>query len=164
MNDPSWLERRVDKRVQKWGLRPWTAASFIAAIWLIAIVSFGTLQHLVDPETIDTVWLGMWWATETVTTVGYGDVIPAQGLGKVIASVLMIGGLALFSVITGIITSAFVTRAQSDKPADSTQGDAGDSLGPRLDQVVAELEQVRLELSRLQGADSPSPPGSEGHS
>ncbi|MFA9400988.1 MAG: potassium channel family protein [Acidobacteriota bacterium] len=164
MDNSSWLERKIDRRVQRWGLRPWVAASFIASAWIVAIAAFGTLQHLVDPESIDTVWLGMWWATETVTTVGYGDVIPAQASGKVIASVMMIGGLAMFSVITGIITSAFVTRAQSDRSADSIQGDAGDSLEPRLDQVVAELKQVRLELSRLQGDDPTLPPRSEGRS
>ena len=164
MDNPSRLERRIEKRVERWGLRPWTAASVIVSVWLVAIVVFGTLQHLVDPENINTVWLGMWWATETVTTVGYGDVIPADPSGKVIASVLMIGGLALFSVITGIITSTFVTRAQNDRSDGSSQDDAGDSLDPRLDQVVAELKQVRLELSRLQGEGSSSPPGSEGRS
>ena len=42
----------------------------------VAIVIFGVVERLVDPDTFDTVWDGMWWATQTVTTVGYGDVVP----------------------------------------------------------------------------------------
>src|SRR5262249_23476863 len=68
------------------GWRPRDAAYGIAAIWLLAVVSLGVVEHLVDPKTFDTVWLGMWWGVETVTTVGYGDVVPHDTVGKVIAS------------------------------------------------------------------------------
>lgn len=40
------------------------------------MVVFGTLEHLVEPKTFPTVWLGMWWSLVTVTTVGYGDFVP----------------------------------------------------------------------------------------
>jgi voltage-gated potassium channel len=54
----------------------------------------------------------VWWAIETVTTVGDGDVVPDQTEGKVIAGFLMLGGLSLLSVITATITSGFVSRAE----------------------------------------------------
>src|SRR3954466_13664513 len=104
------LERRIAKK----GLRPRVAASVIATLWLGAIVVFGVIEHLTDPDSFDTIWEGMWWATQTVTTVGYGDAVPADAAGKIIASVLMIGGLSLFAVITGTITSAFVAKAQAE--------------------------------------------------
>ena len=56
----------------------------------------------------------MWWAIQTVTTVGYGDVVPGSTAGKVIATFLMLGGLSLFAVVTGAITSAFVAQRQKD--------------------------------------------------
>ena len=87
----------------------------IVALWSAAVVVFGVIEHLVDPETFDTVWLGMWWAIQTVTTVGYGDVVPEQTVGQVIAAFLMLGGLSLIAVVTGVITSAFVTRAQEER-------------------------------------------------
>ena len=34
------------------------------------------MERLVDPHTFDNIWLGMWWAIQTVATVGYGDVVP----------------------------------------------------------------------------------------
>src|SRR3954453_23375223 len=108
MGDPPQsplLDQLIGRRVEKKGLRPRVAASVIAVLWLIAIVVFGIVERLVNPDAFDTIWLGMWWATQTVTTVGYGDVVPDQAAGQVIATVLMIGGLSLFAVITAVITS-----------------------------------------------------------
>jgi voltage-gated potassium channel len=57
----------------------------------------------------------MWWGVRTVTTVGYGDVVPHSTTGKVIGSLLMLGGLSLLAVLTGAITSAFVTQAEAER-------------------------------------------------
>ncbi len=114
---PMWVQRRV----QKTGLRPRYAAMMIAAVWLGAVVIFGIVEHLVDPESFPTVWLAMWWALETVTTVGYGDVVPGSTAGKVIASFLLLGGLSLLAVVTGVVTSVFVAEAQAQRQA--TGGD-----------------------------------------
>ncbi len=143
----SLIERRIEKR----GLRPRVAASIIATLWFMAIVVFGIAERLVDPDTFQSIWEGMWWATQTVTTVGYGDVVPAQTAGKVIAFVLMVGGLSLFAVITGAITTAFVTRAQAD-----TQQQREAALGAKLDEMKAELVAVREQLASL-GSDRSDP-------
>ena len=45
----------------------------------------GVIERLVNRKTFDSAWEGMWWATQTVTTVGYGDVVPQSTDGKVIA-------------------------------------------------------------------------------
>src|SRR5215469_8973626 len=109
LSDPEqWLEKRIERR----GLRPRDAAYLIGAFWATAVIVFGSLERIVDPKTFHTVWLGMWWALETVTTVGYGDVVPSQTVGKVIAGFLMLGGLSLLAVVTAAITSGFVTHAQ----------------------------------------------------
>src|ERR1044072_2201189 len=109
---PGRAERIVERRIARRGLRPRVAASVIATVWLGAIAVFGVIEHLVDPKSFDNVWLGMWWATQTVTTVGYGDAVPAQTGGQIIGVILMVGGLSFFGVITGAITSAFITAAQ----------------------------------------------------
>ena len=108
-----WLDRRARRR----GLRPRDAALLIVAVWLIAVIVFGVLEHFLDDKTFPTVWLGMWWALQTVTTVGYGDVVPQDSVGRVIASFLLLGGLALLSVVTATITSGFVARAQRESRA-----------------------------------------------
>src|SRR5919108_620272 len=88
------------------------AAYLVIAVWFLTIVVWGTAEHFLDKETFPTVWLGMWWALQTVTTVGYGDVVPQDELGRAVASVLLLGGLAFISVITATITSGFVALRQ----------------------------------------------------
>lgn len=136
--------RAISRRIEKKGLRPRLAAAVIAGLWLATIVVFGIAQHLVDPTTFDNVWLGMWWATQTVTTVGYGDVVPDQTAGKALATVLMIGGLSFFAVITGSITSIFITRAQERR-----RHSADDPVLRQLAALTAELEAVRQEVAGL---------------
>jgi voltage-gated potassium channel len=138
------MARYAERRFERRGLRPRVAASIIASLWLGAVLVFGIVEHLLDPETFDNVWLGMWWATQTVTTVGYGDVVPDPGVGKLVATILMIGGLSLFAVITGVITSAFVARAQADRRLAGA-----DPVMQRLEQITVELSAVREELARV---------------
>ena len=140
----NWLGRRLERRVERKGLRPRLAATVIAISWAIGVVVFGVVERLVDPDTFDNAWLGMWWALQTVTTVGYGDVVPGNTGGKVIASFLMLGGLSLFAVVTGAITSAFVTQAQARSRAGRR-----DPIIDRLDEITAQLEAMKAELRRL---------------
>jgi voltage-gated potassium channel len=144
--EASWPTRVIARRVEKKGLRPRLAAAVIATVWLAAIVVFGTVEHFVDSERFETVWDGMWWATQTVTTVGYGDVVPADGAGRFIACVLMIGGLSLFAVITGSITSAFVARAQAE-----VQQAQDDPLLAKMIEIESQLDALRGELAAREG-------------
>jgi voltage-gated potassium channel Kch len=108
-------------------------------------VVFGVVERLVDPGTFSNVWLGMWWAIQTVTTVGYGDVVPGSTVGKVIAALLMLGGLSLFAVVTGAITSAFVAQRQKDMLG------AQDPITRRLDEMTTRLDALQAEVARLNG-------------
>jgi len=143
-SEPPWHERVVANRIAKKGLRPRLAAAAIAVLWLSAILVFGIVQHLVDPESFGTVWDGMWWATQTVTTVGYGDVVPDEGPGRIMASILMIGGLSFFAVVTGTITSAFVTKAQVDR-----RSAEGDQLLAKLTEMEARLDAIHMDVADL---------------
>jgi voltage-gated potassium channel len=134
-----WLDRRLERK----GLRPRDAAYLIGASWAAAVIVFGVVERLVDPKTFPTVWRGMWWAIQTVTTVGYGDIVPQQTAGKVIAALLMIGGLALLSVVTALITSGFVSRADSRRRAAEA-----DPVMRKLDQLSGELRAIRAELEQ----------------
>jgi voltage-gated potassium channel len=152
-----WLEKRIERK----GLRPRDAAYLIAAFWVIAVVVFGVVERLVDPKTFHSVWLGMWWAVETVTTVGYGDIVPNQTAGKISASFLMLGGLSLIAVVTAAITSGFVSRAEANRRA------AGeDPVMRKLEEMAAELRAVKAELDHRRpetgdkGSSSTRVPGS----
>ena len=142
-----WAERRLTSRA----LRPRSAAYLIATIWLVAIVAFGIIERIADPETFPSVWLAFWWALQTVTTVGYGDIVPGQTSGKVLASFLMVSGLAFLSVITATITSGFIARRQAE-----LQATGEDPVIQRLDQISSRLDKMDAEISRL-GGDARAP-------
>lgn len=134
-----WLERRQREK----GLRPRYAASIIVALWLSAVVVWGVAEHLMDKDTFPTVWLGMWWALQTVTTVGYGDIVPASDAGRAVATLLLLGGMAFLAVVTAVITSSFVTRRQEE-----LADDANDPVLERLDELAARLDGIEAALRR----------------
>jgi voltage-gated potassium channel len=81
---------------------------FLYAVILIVMIA-GTTMYLIEgPEAgFTSIPTGMYWAIVTLTTVGYGDLIPTTGVGKALASILMISGYAIIAVPTGIVTSEF---------------------------------------------------------
>ncbi len=151
---PRRSERWLEKRIERKGLRPRDAAYLIATFWAIAVLAFGVVERLVDPKTFHSIWLGMWWAVETVTTVGYGDIVPDQTAGKIIAAFLMLGGLSLIAVVTAAVTSGFVSRADAQRRA------AGeDPVMQELERITAQLNAVKTELTHLRsttGTDDPA--------
>lgn len=137
----AWSHARQQRR----GLRPRDAATLIAVAWIATILLFGFLERLLDPKTFHTVWLGDWWALQTVTTVGYGDVVPETTMGKIVASVLLLGGLAFLTVIIAMITGGFVSLYQRQAVAagEDPYMNAMRALGDELSDVRSELQSLR---------------------
>ena len=105
----------------------------LATIAVMAVAS-GVIIRIVDPEDFPSLGLALWWAAETVTTVGYGDVVPVQPAGRAVASVLMIVGYASLSLLTGIIASVLVRRRnEAQEPSLDFK---------QLDQRLAEIERL----------------------
>jgi voltage-gated potassium channel len=71
-------------------------------------------MHLAEqeaqPDKFGTIPLSMWWAVVTLTTVGYGDVVPVTIVGRMIAGVTMIGGLMMLALPIGVISTAFAEQ------------------------------------------------------
>lgn len=76
----------------------------VAITILIVIAISGNLIYAIEPETIPNAFIGSWWSLVTMTTVGYGDIVPVTTGGKVIASVLMVTGITIFAMLTGTIS------------------------------------------------------------
>ena len=88
-------------------------AVFAIAIVAIALtIGAAALGRLVEPETFGSFGEACWWALQTVSTVGYGDTVPATGGGRVIASVLMLLGVAFVPAITSIVVAVLVAQLQ----------------------------------------------------
>ena len=84
---------------------------------------------------------GLWWAVQTVTTVGYGDDVPTTAAGQLLAALVMLLGIGFLTVITAAITSTFVSRARADlwrTPVDASTEEFR-QLHERLDRIEAAL-------------------------
>ncbi len=90
--------------------------SFLGAllILIVALLSTASLMHLVEgesqPDAFGTLMRSMWWAIVTLTTVGYGDVVPHTPLGKLIGGASALLGLCLFALPSAIMASSFVEQ------------------------------------------------------
>src|SRR3954466_14541692 len=144
----NWLDHNISRK----GMRPRYAAYLIIATWLIAIAVFGIVRRIAAPPPYPTIWLAWWWAIQTVTTVGYGDVVPQQTAGKLVAAILMVGGLAFLSILTATITSSFVARRQERA---RLKGD--DSVMQELTRLSEHVESLEAEMKRARLAEDGSP-------
>jgi voltage-gated potassium channel len=155
LSNPQTPRKRQPLRSLLWtrSPRPGYAALVIVVFWLGMAVVFGWFEHLVDGKAFPSTGLGVWWAVQTVTTVGYGDVVPGQTSGRVVAGILMLGGLSLLSVLTAAVTSVFVTRAQAEIRNQGVdplmqQLDELTSAGGEIASLKAEINHLRADLSR----------------
>jgi voltage-gated potassium channel Kch len=96
-------------------------------------VSAAVLIRILDPHDFPTIGLALWWAVMTVTTVGYGDVVPTTTPGRLVASGLMIVGFASLSLLTGFVASLLVHRRAA--------ADAEPELA-RIEERLAEIERL----------------------
>ena len=102
----------------------------------VITVAWGLLMRIADPHDFPSVGLALWWAAATVTTIGYGDVVPTTHFGRLVASGLMIFGFASLSLLSGIVASVFVHRSQK-------AGSRSEMV--MLDQRLAEIERLLRE-------------------
>jgi voltage-gated potassium channel len=71
-------------------LNPVRAGWAIAMATLAITIVCGVIMRFVDHVDFENVWLGLWWAVQTVTTVGSGDLVPTTVGGRVVAAILML--------------------------------------------------------------------------
>lgn len=89
------------------------SSMIILGVILMAATLMYLIEHSVQPEKFRSILHGIYWAITTVTTVGYGDVVPVSNLGKVVGSVVMLMGYGLIALPVGIIASAFAREIHS---------------------------------------------------
>jgi voltage-gated potassium channel len=85
------------------------------SVVLMAILILGTIMYVVEgPKNgYTSIPVAMYWATVTMTTVGYGDITPHTNLGKAIASFMMLLGWGILAVPTGIVTAEMTLRQRA---------------------------------------------------
>ena len=104
------LEDRLQRRVER--LTILRAVRMVAFVALTLAVIAAVLEWAVDPG-INSFRDSLWWAVVTVTTVGYGDVVPESTAGRVVGGMLMLAGVSAIPITTSLVVSIFVTRMQA---------------------------------------------------
>ena len=129
--------RRLERAFETGRILP-----FLMLVIALLAVATGTVMWVIDREDFPTLGVAMWWAVTTVTTVGYGDVVPKEPAGRAVASGLMIVGYSSLSLLTGIIASLLVSRRSAQIEAVEEQA------LERIDHRLAEVERLLREQSR----------------
>jgi voltage-gated potassium channel len=123
-----------------------SAASVIVTSTVVVIVASGLLMRVIDHKEYKNIFIGMWWAIQTVTTVGYGDVTPKSVAGRLVAAVVMLEGIALVAIVTAAITSTFVARATTLEEADLVAEEKKQEA-----RAEARFDDLTERLDRLEG-------------
>jgi voltage-gated potassium channel len=147
---PNLIERRMTKFLRK-PPSVQTAAGVIVTATAVVVVTSGVAMRVLDHKEYSNIWVGMWWAIQTVTTVGYGDVTPAHVSGRIVATLVMLEGIAFLTVIIAAVTSTFVARAEAERDAAEAaeEEEEEDRLAARLDGLDERLERVEGMLRKL---------------
>jgi len=144
MADETRLERRLDRAVAR-ATTPRGAAIVIASATMLITVVAGVLVTVLERDTYPSIGTGLWWAAQTVTTVGYGDNVPTSSAGRFVAVLVMFVGIGFLTVVTAAITSTFVAQARR---VDRTPSDAETEMVEQLRQLDRRLEGIEAALNR----------------
>ena len=126
------------------------AAVIIAGFTVMITLAGGILVRLIDHREYHTFGKGLWFALQTVTTVGYGDVTPKQPSGRIIATVVMLAGIGFLAVITASVTASLVEGSRR-RFVDKSDAEMSDRLG----EVSERLARIEALLDRAPAARSP---------
>ena len=105
----------------------------------------GLVVRLIDHKDFPDYGTAVWWAVVTLATVGYGDVVPHTGWGRVVGSVVIVIGVTFLSFLIAMVTSYFVS-VQEDEKAEKDRGKRETEIAQdrevlsRIEQRLASIE------------------------
>jgi voltage-gated potassium channel len=116
------------------------------AVTLLTVAFLGAVvMRIFDEKDFPSIGLAMWWAVETFTTVGYGDIVPTTHLGKIVGGLVMVFGIVFLSFLTAAVTSALIQRDRRRAEQLRESASLPEPLEP------ADLSKVMAGIARLEG-------------
>jgi voltage-gated potassium channel len=122
------------------------AFGFAAGVTAAAVLVCGWVITLLEPERFDHVGEGFWWAITTITTVGYGDLVPATAVGRLLAAGLMLLGFAALAFVTATLASIIVGEVKAEERL----------IEREESEILALLGELNDRLARLEERDGVS--------
>jgi voltage-gated potassium channel Kch len=147
----SLIERRIQRIANARSATLGLAVSFLGLAFVGAVV-----MRIADPGNFPSLGVAVWWALQTVTTVGYGDVVPTTAVGRVIGGLEMVVGVSSIAFLTAGVTSVVIQRGQ-EGAAETDQALRAHETQVIVD-ALAELKGLITELDeRVDGIGSKLP-------
>jgi voltage-gated potassium channel len=140
---PIFSERRIARMEQ--AATSGRVIPYLAIVTVIVTLGSAVFVEVFSPNSFDSFEDALWWAAQTVTTVGYGDVVPQTSGGRLVAILVMVFGVAAVSLTTAIVTSGFVARAQ--RVRHETESADRPPLHESLARIDDRLERIEQRLS-----------------
>jgi voltage-gated potassium channel Kch len=133
--------------------------SITRAAWVIVLSTAGVVgisgvaMWALDHSEYPNIGRGIWWALQTITTVGYGDVTPANPSGRIVAALVMLWAIAFVAVLVAAITSTFISGVQERQAEKEAEEDESEErrLQARFDELDARLDRLEQLLTQRSG-------------
>jgi voltage-gated potassium channel len=131
-----------DDRFTRWyeRLTLFRAIRTIMAVATTLVLIGAVLARLVEPDTFTSLGLACWWALTTVTTVGYGDVVPHETAGRLVGALLMLTGLALIPTLTSVVISMLNSKRTREQLEQEKRFQSENAA--RLERIERRLEGI----------------------
>jgi voltage-gated potassium channel len=124
------------------------AMALILTATTVTVFLSGFLMWIVDRDNFPTMGVALWWAIQTVTTVGYGDVVPTTTAGRAIGSFVLIESIAFLSIVTAVITSTFVEQGRRQHRQETGEPSSSD-LAAMITDLTTKVEQLEATVRDL---------------
>ncbi len=134
----------VDRRIRR--IARARSVTFGLALTFVGLALAGAVViRFADQKNFPSLGLAVWWALQTVTTVGYGDVVPTTVVGRVVGGIEMVVGVSFIAFLTAGVTSAVIQRGQAGTQKDDRE------FGKRNTQAIIDgLTETRDAITALE--------------
>ena len=128
-----------------------TAYLLIGAATVILLGTFVmyAIESNVPGTEIKTLGDSLWWVVETVTTVGYGDIVPVSDLGRTVGLVFMFGGIMIITTIMSVVSTSFY-RKRVSKEENKSRREEFEHLKMVLGNKLSDIEERQIKFEEKQ--------------
>ena len=146
-NPPSLVERRARRIANTRSVTLGLAVTFVLMSLAGAVV-----MRLADPHEFPSLGLAVWWALQTFTTVGYGDIVPTTDTGMIVASAEMVIGVSFIAFLTATVTSAVIQSGdvEARAAADATRDRHTEAIIAAVGEATSAITELSRRLDRIE--------------
>ena len=143
----SFVERRARRIANNRSVTLGLALTFVFLSLAGAVV-----MRLADHREFPSLGIAVWWALQTFTTVGYGDIVPTTNIGMIVGSAEMVIGVSFIAFLTATVTSAVIRSgdAEAHAAADVTRDQHTEAIIAAVGEATAAIAELNRRLDRIE--------------